>query len=108
MWFFERVGLASHIVALCLKANVGLNVNKDDQPEGENGCQHPDIHPSWASADERNISVKTKWDNPLLHDEARIFSYSLCKRRFSMFIYLFRLGRRFILCGNKLMNNIRH
>jgi hypothetical protein len=68
LWYFERVGLMSHMAALILRANLGLNeTNNNNDSEAANvTCR---INPSWSSADEKNISVKTKWDNTKLHDE---------------------------------------
>lgn len=55
----------SHVAALILHANVALNeTNQNDETEVSSR-----IDSSWASADERNVSIKTKWDNPRLHDE---------------------------------------
>ena len=67
LWYFERVGLVSHIGSLILGANVGLNETSGNE---ETCVPIADrIHPSWLSADERNVSIKTMWDNPRLHDE---------------------------------------
>ena len=57
----------SHMAALILKANVGLNAAASSC---ENDIKNR-IDSSWMSADERNVSIKTKWDNPILHDEVR-------------------------------------
>lgn len=65
LWYFERVGLMSHVAALILHANVGLNENEQNSQTGDSTR----IDSSWAAADERNVSIKTKWDNPRLHDE---------------------------------------
>lgn len=58
----------SHMAALILRANLGLNEtnNNNDSEAADVTCR---INPSWSSADEKNISVKTKWDNTKLHDE---------------------------------------
>ena len=56
----------SHMAALILKANVGLNAAADNSPEDDGKNR---IDSSWMSADERNVSIKTKWDNPIVHDE---------------------------------------
>jgi len=55
----------SHMAALILKANVGLNAAPSNC---ENDVKNR-IDSSWMSADERNVSIKTKWDNPIAHDE---------------------------------------
>lgn len=76
LWYFERVGLMSHMAALILRANIGLNEtnNNNDSEATEVACR---VHASWSSADERNISVKTKWDNSRLHDELGPPCYAL-------------------------------
>ncbi|XP_059352777.1 DENN domain-containing protein Crag-like isoform X2 [Daphnia carinata] len=76
LWYFERVGLMSHMAALILRANIGLNEtnNNNDSEATEVACR---VHASWSSADERNISVKTKWDNARLHDELGPPCYAL-------------------------------
>lgn len=58
----------SHMAALILRANVGLNENNNNNHSGAvDGVSR--INPSWTSADERNIVIRTKWDNSRLHDE---------------------------------------
>ncbi len=57
----------SHMAALILRANVGLNENNNNDSGAVEGPSR--INSSWSAADERNISVKTKWDNSKLHDE---------------------------------------
>ena len=81
MWYFERVGLLSHMPALILNANAGLNQtnSNNDKATTENGTENHQeekenpqqtmIDPAWSAADERNVIVKTLWDNPRLHDE---------------------------------------
>ena len=56
------------MAALSLKANVALNSSSKDNEEAK-----VQIHSSWSLADDRNVSLRTKWDNPLLHDEVRTF-----------------------------------
>jgi hypothetical protein len=58
LWFYERIAVKSHLPGLCLKA---ASLNRPSDRPG------PD-HPSWASADHRNIYIKCKWDNERLHD----------------------------------------
>ena len=73
VWFFERVGLVSHLAGLALRASVGLNAAGHEGVTNPLHNDHPAaIHPSWVSADERNVFVKTRWDNPSLHDEVGI------------------------------------
>lgn len=65
----------SHMASLILRANVGLNENNNNNDGGvADGVSR--INPSWSAADERNISVKTKWDNSKLHDEVRLSDQS--------------------------------
>lgn len=64
LWYFERVGLVSHMAALILRANIALNETSNSQADG---AQRVDS--SWNIADERNVSIKTQWDNVKLHDE---------------------------------------
>lgn len=64
LWYFERVGLVSHMTSLILKASIALNETSTNQAEGT-----PRIDSSWNSADERNVSIRTQWDNSKLHDE---------------------------------------
>ncbi|XP_046446335.1 DENN domain-containing protein Crag-like isoform X5 [Daphnia pulex] len=81
LWYFERVGLMSHMAALILRANLGLNeTNNNNDSEAANvTCR---INPSWSSADEKNISVKTKWDNTKLHDELGPPCYALWQQTY--------------------------
>ena len=67
--------------ALILNANAGLNQtnSNNDKATTENGTENHQeekensqqtmIDPAWSAADERNVIVKTLWDNPRLHDE---------------------------------------
>lgn len=79
MWYFERVGLLSHLPGLVLKANVGLNesaTSEDGQnhqeEEIEGNRSKTQMDPAWSAADERNVTVKTLWDNTRHHDEVKI------------------------------------
>lgn len=55
LWFFERIGVSSHLAGLCLKAS---SLNKVDHDE------------SWKDADHRNVSVKLHWDNVMFFEES--------------------------------------
>jgi len=78
LWYFERVGLVSHIGSLILGANIGLNETSNNNNAEESDVSIASrIHSSWLSADERNVSIKTLWDNPRLHDEIGPPCYSL-------------------------------
>lgn len=52
------------MAALILRANIALNETSNSQADG---AQRVDS--SWNIADERNVSIKTQWDNVKLHDE---------------------------------------
>ncbi len=56
LWYFERIAVRSHLSGLCLQAK---SINKDKADA---------IHPSWKSADHRNVYIKCRWDNERLHD----------------------------------------
>ncbi|XP_054286289.1 DENN domain-containing protein Crag [Macrosteles quadrilineatus] len=58
VWVFERLGVESHLRALCLHAASVLQQRQESQ-----------LHQSWVSADHSNVTVKTLWDNPRLYDE---------------------------------------
>lgn len=92
----------SHMAALILRANIGLNEtnNNNDTESTEVVCR---VHPSWSSADERNITVKTKWDNSRLHDEVNVLIKFAGLIYLSIFDSLVFLAMR---CGSRRMNNI--
>lgn len=91
VWFFHRANLTSHIKGLCLNAKTvlpskkisrkkeeGSNAKDDNKPDNSlAGSGESDdtelvdfsIHPSWTTADHRNVSVKCKWDNSKFHNE---------------------------------------
>lgn len=77
----------SHMAALILRANIGLNEtnNNNDSEATEVACR---VHASWSSADERNISVKTKWDNSRLHDEVNVIIIKLPDMDFIFYFFL--------------------
>lgn len=82
----------SHMAALILRANIGLNEtnNNNDSEATEVACR---VHASWSSADERNISVKTKWDNSRLHDEVNVIIIKLPDMDLIFFFFCFSLFR---------------
>lgn len=57
---FERIQASSHVVGLCLQANCVIG-SRDASS----------FHQSWTECDHRNVSVRTLWDNPLLHEEVK-------------------------------------
>ena len=54
IWYFERIGVNSHLPGMCLKAT---SLNKRSIPT------------LWSDMDHRNIQVKLLWDNELFNDE---------------------------------------
>lgn len=105
----------SHMAALILRANIGLNEtnNNNDSEATEVACR---VHASWSSADERNISVKTKWDNSRLHDEVNVIIIKLPDM--DLIFFYFFASPCFVLffsdslvllamhCGSKLTSSI--
>jgi len=105
LWYFERVGLVSHIGSLILGANVGLNeTNNNNNSDEREVSVASRIHASWISADERNVSIKTMWDNPRIHEE--VFCIKITSTFYSVyFICIFRSGLLVIHCGSKPKNS---
>lgn len=60
------------MTSLILKANIALNETTNNQDEGI-----PRVDSSWSAADERNVLIKTHWDNVKLHDEVFLFILSI-------------------------------
>lgn len=92
VWFFYRANLTSHIKGLCLMAKTVLpnkkvprrkddsssetrDDNKSTEHSEEDELEDFSVHPSWASADYRNVLVKCKWDNPKFHAEYSVPLY---------------------------------
>ncbi len=67
IWIFERIAVKSHLPGFCLKAE-SLSRNLDSG-----------VHPSWKSADHRNVYIKCRWDNERLHDPRDPPLYTLWK-----------------------------
>eukprot|EP00095_Tigriopus_kingsejongensis_P005877 snap_masked-scaffold38_size502422-processed-gene-3.3 protein:Tk05877 transcript:snap_masked-scaffold38_size502422-processed-gene-3.3-mRNA-1 annotation:"c-myc promoter-binding protein" len=55
LWYFERIGVKSHLPGLCLEAR-GLNVDKAGK-----------LNETWAHVDHRNIQILCRWDNERFH-----------------------------------------
>lgn len=66
VWVFERIQASSHVAGLCLQANCVL---------GDRDISS--FHPSWNDCDHKNVSVRTLWDNPLLHEEVSFSNFCL-------------------------------
>ena len=60
IWYFERIGVNSHLPGMCLSAT-SLNKHK--------------IPTLWTDMDHRNVQIKLKWDNELFNDEFGIPLY---------------------------------
>lgn len=67
LWFFERIGVNSHLPGMCLKAS-SLNPTNAAQ-NSEN------FDPFWSEADHRNVSVKIRWDNETFYQDSGIPLY---------------------------------
>ena len=57
IWFFERIGVSSHLPGMCLK-KVSPETNKDCEID------------NWSQADHRNIQIKILWDNKIFYPES--------------------------------------
>ena len=64
VWFFERIGLKSHLPGLSLRA-----------PSLNNKESRPDPDPCWNDADHRNVAVKIHWDNEMFNAETGVPLY---------------------------------
>ncbi|TRY69064.1 hypothetical protein TCAL_04429 [Tigriopus californicus] len=66
IWYFERIGVKSHLPGLCLSAAQRL-------AEGLEGV----IDDSWAGADHKNVQILCRWDNKRFHSPTRPHLYTL-------------------------------
>ncbi len=71
VWFFERIGLKSHIPGLCLNAT-SLNYSLTSPSKTK---RKRSLHSSWSQADHTNIFVACYWDNRRFYDECGLPLY---------------------------------
>ncbi|CAB4054377.1 DENND4 [Lepeophtheirus salmonis] len=62
VWYFDRIGVKSHIPGFCL---IAKSLSRDSMT----------IHPSWDCATVHNIFVKCLWDNPDIHKKYLSYLY---------------------------------
>ncbi|GLG99459.1 Uncharacterized protein GBIM_05925 [Gryllus bimaculatus] len=75
VWFFQRIGVASHLPGLCLQSKLVNRVNDDGSGSH--------LHPSWVKkgGDYNNVVVRCLWDNLQLHEEVGQPMYMLWSQK---------------------------
>ena len=68
VWYFERIGVNSHLPGLVL-GSPSLNDNS------------PIDDPMWSQVDHRNVSINIKWDNELFNDDLGMPLYLQHRRK---------------------------
>jgi hypothetical protein len=66
VWFFERIGVNSHLPGLTLRST-SLNKRQVDV--------------MWNEADHRNVAVKTRWDNELFNEDSGVPIYQQFRKK---------------------------